>query len=467
MTTQKVPGFWHALICFGGILIMIVTGVVAFRISIQVLLMLSIIWAAIHTFFLGYKFTEIKQIMSDGISNAIGAVYIFILIGIVVASFLESGTITTLVYYGLDFVHPAVFLPMGMILCSFMSVCVGTMVGTVATVGVILIGIGAAMGVPLPIVAGMVIAGASFGDKMSPVSDTTNMAALSTGTDLYTHIKAMLYTTVPTYLICLVIFTLIGLEYADQTLSTEGIASFKSAIEANFEVSILGFLPIVVLFGMSFKRIPAEPTMITASAVAILIALIHQQHHIISILGSLQTGYSAETGNADLDRLLNRGGIMGMMGTLTIALFAMALAGILDKAGYINAMLAGILKHIQNVVQLLAATMFTGIIASIATGQSYISIVLTAQLFKQKFEDMGLRRRMLSRTIEESTTLITPLMPWSLGGAFYSGAMGVSVFDYAPWAFLNYLNFIVAIIMAIFGIAIFRKPQANAQSSEK
>lgn len=467
MTTQKVPGFWHALICFGGILIMIVTGVVAFRISIQVVLMLSIIWAAIHTFFLGYKFTEIKQIMSDGIANALGAVYIFILIGIVVASFLESGTITTLVYYGLDFVHPAVFLPVGMILCSFMSVCVGTMVGTVATVGVILIGIGAAMGVPLPIVAGMVIAGASFGDKMSPVSDTTNMAALSTGTDLYTHIKSMLYTTVPTYLICLVIFTFIGLEYADQTLSTVGIASFKTAIEANFEVSLLGFLPIIVLFGMSFKRIPAEPTMITASAVAILIALIQQQHHIVSILGSLQTGYSAETGNADLDRLLNRGGIMGMMGTLTIALFAMALGGILDKVGYINAMLDGILRHIKSVVQLLAATMLTGIIASIATGQSYISIVLTAQLFKQKYEDMGLKRPMLSRTIEESTTLITPLMPWSLGGAFYSSAMGVSVFDYAPWAFLNYLNFIVAIVMAIFGIAIFRKTTTDFQSAEK
>ena len=158
--------------------------------------------------------------MSDGISNALGAVYVFILIGVVVASFIESGTIAAIVYYGLDLIHPTVFLPMGLILCSFMSVCVGSMLGTVATVGVILIGIGAAMGVPLPIVAGMVIAGASFGDKMSPISDTTNLAALATGTDLYTHIKSMLYTTIPTYFICLIIFTFIGLEYADQTLST-------------------------------------------------------------------------------------------------------------------------------------------------------------------------------------------------------------------------------------------------------
>ncbi|MBT7581793.1 MAG: Na+/H+ antiporter NhaC, partial [Kordiimonadaceae bacterium] len=155
--------------------------------------------------------------------------------------------------------------------------------------------------------------------------------------------------------------------------------------------------------------------------------------------------------------LLNRGGILGMMGTFSIALFAMALGGLLDKVGYLTSMLSGLLHHIKNVISLLAATMLTGIIASIATGQSYISIVLTAQLFKQKYEEMGLRRRMLSRTIEESTTLITPLMPWSLGGAFYSGAMGVEVFDYAPWAFLNYLNFIVALIIASFGFAIFRK----------
>jgi NhaC family Na+:H+ antiporter len=467
LTTHKIPSFWRALICFGGILVIIVTGVVAFRISIQVLLMLSIIWAMIHSYFLGFSFLELKKIMSDGISNALGAVYIFILIGVVVASFLESGTITTLVYYGLDLVHPAVFFPVGMILCSFMSVCVGTMVGTVATVGVILIGIGAAMGVPLPIVAGMVIAGASFGDKMSPVSDTTNMAALATGTDLYTHIKAMLYTTVPTYIICLIIFSIIGMEYADQSLSIDGINAFKAAIEANFAVSLLGFLPLIILFGMSVKRIPAELSMITASAVAVLIAFVQQGHDLVSILNSLQNGYSAETGNADLDRLLNRGGILGMMGTLMIALFAMALGGLLDKVGYIKSMLEATLSHLKNIVQLSAATMVTGIIASIATGQSYISIVLTAQLFNKKYEEFGLRRRMLSRTIEESTTLITPLMPWSLGGAFYSAAMGVSVFDYAPWAFLNYFNFMVAIVMTIFGIAIFRKTPEEAQRSEK
>lgn len=462
MTTHKVPGFWHALICFFGMLTMIVVGVVAFRISIQVLLMLSIIWVTLNSLFLGYSFVELKDIMSKGIADALGAVYIFILIGIVVASFLESGTITAIVYYGLDLVHPAVFLPVGLILCAFMSVCVGTMVGTVGTMGIVLIGIGAAMGVPLPIVAGMVVAGASFGDKMSPVSDTTNMAAVATGTDLYTHIKSMLYTTVPTFIICLVLFSLIGMSYADQALDTQGIMKFQGDIEAHFVVSYWGFLPLIVLFGLSFRRVPAEPAMISASVVAIIIALLQQDQDFLSILGSLQNGLDLDTGNEDLDRLLNRGGILNMMGVLAIALFSMALGGLLTKVGYVRSMLEGILKHIKSVVSLLAATVFTGVIASFATGQSYISIVLTAQLFNEKFAQMGLKRRMLSRTIEESTTLITPLMPWSLGGAFYSGVMGVEVFDYAPWAFLNYLNLFVGLAMAAMGMAIFRKePKTN------
>ena len=202
--------------------------------------------------------------------------------------------------------------------------------------------------------------------------------------------------------------------------------------------------------------------MIASSFVAIIIAVVQQNHEILSILTSLQSGYKASTGHADLDMLLNRGGIMSMMSTFSIALFAMALGGLLDKIGYLTSLLQGILQHLKSVVSLLFATMMTGIICSIGTGQSYISIVLTSQLFKKKYDEMGLKRRMLSRTVEESTTLITPLMPWSLGGAYYAGVMGVPVLDYMPWAFLNYMNFIVALIIASMGFAIFRKEPVKA-----
>ncbi len=457
LTLHKVPTFYQALLCFGGILTMIVVGVIAYGINIHILLMISIIWTCGHTYYLGYRFAEIKQLMSDGISNALGAAYVFILIGVVIAAFMQSGTIARIVYYSLKLIHPAVFLPAGLLLCSFMSVSVGTLMGTVATAGVILIGVGSAMGIPLPIVAGMIIAGASFGDKMSPVSDTTNLAAISAGTDLYTHIRSMLYTTIPTYIICLIIFSLIGLQYSEHALASADIISFQQAIESHYVVSLWGFLPVIVLFGLSIKKIPAEPAMMASVAVAIIIAIVQQHHNILDILKSLQDGYRADTGNDQLDLLINRGGIQSMMKTFSLALFAMALGGLLDKVGYLTSMLQGILKHLKSVLSLLFATMVTGIISSIATGQSYISIVLTSQLFKDKYDDMGLKRRMLSRTVEESTTLITPLMPWSLGGAYYSGVLGVSVIDYMPWAFLNYLNFLVALTMTFFGLAIFRK----------
>ncbi len=457
LTLHKVPTFYQALLCFGGILTMIVVGVIAYGINIHILLMISIIWTCGHTYYLGYRFAEIKQLMSDGISNALGAAYVFILIGVVIAAFMQSGTIASIVYYSLKLIHPAVFLPAGLLLCSFMSVSVGTLMGTVATAGVILIGVGSAMGIPLPIVAGMIIAGASFGDKMSPVSDTTNLAAISAGTDLYTHIRSMLYTTIPTYIICLIIFSLIGLQYSEHALASADIISFQQAIESHYVVSLWGFLPVIVLFGLSIKKIPAEPAMMASVAVAIIIAIVQQHHNILDILKSLQDGYRADTGNDQLDLLINRGGIQSMMKTFSLALFAMALGGLLDKVGYLTSMLQGILKHLKSVLSLLFATMVTGIISSIATGQSYISIVLTSQLFKDKYDDMGLKRRMLSRTVEESTTLITPLMPWSLGGAYYSGVLGVSVIDYMPWAFLNYLNFLVALTMTFFGLAIFRK----------
>jgi Na+:H+ antiporter, NhaC family len=467
MSNVKLPSFNQALICFSGIVLIIVIGMLAFKISIHVLLMISIVWTCCHTYFLGYKFKDIKTIMSEGIARGLGAFYVFILIGVVIAAFLESGTIASLVYYSLDLIHPAVFLPSGFLLCSFMSVAVGTLMGTVGTVGVILIGVGAAIGIPLPIVAGMIIAGASFGDKMSPVSDTTNLAAVAADTDLYKHIRSMAYTTIPTYIICLVIFTFIGLQYSSATISDDEIIIFQTAIESNFTVSLWGFLPIVVMFGLSVNKVPAEPAMMVSIIVAVILALIQQNHHILDILRSFQDGYVAKTGHDGLDLLVNRGGIQSMMRTLSLALFALALGGLLDKVGYLTSLLQAVLVKIKTVVALLIATMITGFISSFSTGQSYISIVLTSQLFKKKYEEMGLQKYMLSRTVEESTTLMTPLMPWSLGGAFYSVALGVPVLDYFPWSFFNYLNVFVSIGLAMMGFGIFRLATNSGEPEKK
>ena len=457
MSDVRVPSFIQSAICFGGIILMIALGIIKYDIPIHVVIMLAIVWSIGHSLFLGYRFLELKDAMNKGIERGLGALYIFIMIGVVIAAFLESGTITSIVYYSLDLISPAIFLPASLLICSFMSLAVGTSWGTVGTAGVILIGVGGAMGVPLPIVAGAVVSGATFGDKLSPVSDTTNLAAVSAGTDLYKHIKSMLYTTIPTYAICLVLFGVIGLQYSGDIVSREGIESFQTAIKDNFIVSIWGLLPIVVLLTLSVRKAPAEVAMMSSVGVAIILAFFQQGRGLLDIFSSLFDGFVLVSGHEDLDELVNRGGIMSMMWTLSMTLFALALGGVLEKGGFLKALLIGVLNLLHSVLALMFATMCTGILACCSMGESYISIIMTSQLFKKKYEEMKLKPFMLSRSVEESTTMSSPLIPWSTAGAFYFGAMQVPVLDYLPYTFLNILNPIISLIMTYFGFAVFKE----------
>lgn len=466
MSEVRTPGFLQSVICFGGVIAMIITGLIVYEIPLHVIILMAIIWVSFHALSLGGGFKTIKEAMNHGIERGLGAMYIFILIGVVIAAYLESGTISSIVYYSLDIISPAIFLPASLLICSFMSLAVGTSWGTVGTAGVILVGVGSAMGIPLPIVAGAVVSGATFGDKLSPVSDTTNLAAVAAGTDLYKHIKSMLYTTLPTYIICLFLFGFIGMGYSSDSLSDSGIRSFQQAIEANFVVSLWSLLPIITLFTLSFRKAPAEVAMISSVAVAMVLALLQQDRSIIDFLISMQDGFKAETGHADLDVLVNRGGIQSMMWTLSMTLFALALGGILEKYGFLKALLTGILNQIRSTLSLVFATMCTGFLACASMGESYISIIVTSQLFKNKYKEMKLKAYMLSRTVEESTTMSSPLIPWSTAGAFYFAAMGIPVLDYLPYTFLNLLNPLVSLAMTMMGIAVFRevmkkqKPQA-------
>lgn len=456
MDKSKMPSFVQAIICFGGIIMMVIAGLIYLDINMHVLLMICIVWTCVHVYFLGYGFTEIKSAMSEGIKKGLSAFYIFILIGVVIAAFIESGTIASIVYYSLDILHPAIFLPATLLICSFMSVALGTSWGTAGTAGVILIGVGAAIDIPLPIVAGAIVSGATFGDKLSPVSDTTNLTAAATGTDLYKHITSMLYTTIPVYILCLIIFTFVGLNYSSASLSSPEIISFQNAIKDNFVVNFWALLPVITLFTLSFKRVQAEPAMMASVIVAVILALLQQERNIFDVLLSLQDGYAVNTHHEALNTLVNRGGIQSMMWTLSLTMFALALGGLLDKAGYLIVLLHGILTKVKSVLNLTFTTMCTGFLACMTMGDSFISIIVTSQLFKVKYAEMKLEKYMLSRTIEESTTIICPIIPWTTAGAFYFGALGIPVLDYLPWAFLNYLNPVTSLLMTYFGIAIFR-----------
>ncbi len=457
MSPQSIqrPSFTQSLLCFGVIVALIAGGLFGLGISLHALLFLCLLWAGINAFSLGYTYLQIRDLMTSALTRAMPAIYIFILIGMVIASFMQSGTISTLIYYGLNWLNPSIFLAVGLILCAVMSVATGTSWGTVGTMGVVLMGIGAAMNIPLPIVAGMVVCGATFGDKMSPVSDTTNLASMSAGTNLYRHMYAMLLTTLPSFLLTLVIFLVIGFSYANQNLNVDEITEIKAALASHYNLApYITLLPLVLLTVMSIKKVPAEVTMSCSILLAVIIAIFYQDTNTISVLNALWENTPQNTGIANLDALLGRGGISSMSWTLLLALMAIALGGILHGAGFLAALLKGIIERVKRTATLISVTIASGFLGNVAMGEAYISIILNCQLFKPKYEQQNLDPAVLSRSVEEGATMTTGLIPWTTAGAFYSATLGVDVLDYVPYAFFNYLNGVIAVSMAALGMGM-------------
>lgn len=453
---KEDPTLAQALIGFGGVLGIMIAGIALSDIELHILLIGALIWVCINCSLNGVHFHKLKKFMSAGIAKALSALYMFILIGIVIAALIEGGTIPAIIYYSVDYVSPTWFLPAGLLFTSFMSAATGTSWGTVGTIGVVLIGLGSVIGIPLPIVAGMVVSGALFGDKMSPVSDTTILASACAETDIYSHIRAMSYTTGPAYLIALILFAAIGLQYDGVVIAGGDVDDIKNTLDAIFTISPLVLLPILVLIFLSIRGTAAEPTMIAASLVAIGFAATLQDRDFGEIFTSIQYGYSIESGVGSVDTLLNRGGIQSMMWTLSLALIALALGGVLDGVGIMRTLTSALIRRIRTTVQLVGSTIATGIMVNMSMGENYLTIIFSSQIFKESFRKMGLKRRMLSRSVEEGATLTAGLIPWTTTGAFFSASLGVTTLQYAPWAFLSIINIVVSLLMATLGFAVFR-----------
>lgn len=455
----------QAVLCFLGVIGVIAVGLFALGIGLHSLMFLCLIWVGLHARYLGYDYLQIRSLMADAITRALPAIYIFILIGMVIASFMHSGTIATLMYFGLDWLSPSLFLCVGMLLCAIMSLATGTSWGTVGTLGVVFIGIGGAMGIPLPLVAGMIVCGATFGDKMSPISDTTNLAAMSADTNLYRHIYAMLFTTVPSFVLAFVLFLVLGSRYGDSAFATSSIATIQTALESSYRLSpLITLVPLIVLATLSIRKVPAEITMSISVLVAVAIAIVYQGTGSVIVLNALWENTRGSTGIENLDDLLGRGGIASMSWTLILALMALALGGILHGAGFLTTLLSGIIQRIRHVAALVATTICSGLIGNMAMGEAYISIILNCQLFRAKYESSGLDKSILSRSVEEGSTLTTGLIPWTTAGAFYAATLGVPVLDYLPYAFFNYLNAFVAVGFAALGIGLLRRAPMNADA---
>lgn len=454
----KTPSLLHALICFCVVVFMISVGLFVLGISLHSIIFVCLCWVALNAGLLGYSYEAIQSMMSDAITRALPAIYIFILIGMVIASFMQSGTIATLIYYGLELLEPQTFLITGLLLCCLMSVVTGTSWGTAGTLGVVFMGIGSVMEIPLPIVAGMVISGATFGDKLSPISDTTNLAAMSAETDLFSHIRCMLYTTVPTLILVVLILLFLSVEYSGNPLPVAEIGLIQTGIDSAYNLNpFVTLAPLLVMVVLSVRKFSPQVSMSLSVIVAAIIAVVYQGTDFVIVANSLWSNQNGTTGVENIDKLLGRGGISSMSWTLFLSLMALAMGGILYKSGFLEALLNGVVKRIKGVTSLIALTIASGFAGNIAMGEAYISIILNCQLFRKSYDSAALQRSMLSRSVEEGSTLTTGLIPWTTAGAFYAATLGVPVLDYLPFAFLNYLNPLVSVTMAAIGVGILRQ----------
>ena len=401
----------------------------------------------------GRKWAGMEQHMYRVMKVALPTTVIILCVGMMIAASIAAGTVQTVLVYGLSILKPTVFLPATCILTTVVSLATGTSWGTVGTVGLAMVGIGEALGVPMHWTVGAICSGAFFGDKMSPLSDTTNLSPAVAGTDIWAHIKAMLPNTIPAYAITIVVYTLVSLNYGSEggaeTLATRD--HFLAVLHAHYKIGWLTLIPAVVVIYMGFRKYSVMGTLCTGVFLAALIAIVYQGVKVSAVSDILMNGFKAATGDTYMDKLLSKGGIMSMTWVIMMMMLSLAFVGCLEAYGTFRAILAKLNALIKSRFSLVATAASAVLIVGLVAGEVYTSIVLPGRLMKGKFAEMGYDRAILSRTLEDWGTLVSPLIPWNNGGAFVAGALGMTAFVYAPFALFCWLSPLIGLISAAFG----------------
>ena len=459
---EQRPSFNQAMLCLLGIVFLVFFGLFVIKTSLVHMILLCIIWTILHAYYFDQNIIRLKRSLFSAIRKSASVFLFFILIGALIAAFTISGAIPTLIYYGLDFISPLNFLPIGMVLCSLMSLAIGSCWGTIGTMGVALIGVASILQIPLPMAAGMIVSGAYFGDKFSPISDTTILSALTTETDLYKHILGMTYSIIPAYIISLIIFWFIGAHYgAEHALLLNQVVSIQQHIYVHFHIGFITLLPMGVMLILSLKKIPAAVSMLLSVFVALIVAIFVQKIHFTEALNALWIGPNMKTtGSSLMDAVFNHGGIHSMLWSLMLALLILTLGGLLEAYHFITTLFARMVQHLKTPIALVSATITTSVLCNILMGEAYLSIILSSRIFKKSYINMKLDSCVLSKAIEEGSTFSTPLIPWTTSGVFITSTLGVYPLDYLFWSIFNWvapLMFLLLVSVNFVGIKLYQQ----------
>ena len=452
MQATKKPSLGVALIPMLSMGLLLGIGYGIYQIRPQVLLVAAAFLTGCLGLFLRFKWQEMERGIVDSIHKAMPAILIMLCVGILIGSWIASGTIPMVIYFGLKLISPKFFLVTACFVCSLTSIATGTSWGTIGTLGVAYIGIAMGLGIPLGPAAGAIVAGSYFGDKMSPFSDVTNLAPVAAGSNLFDHIKHMLWSATPAWLIGLFVYFLVGLKYGAEKVESETMSNITQTLKSHFNFNIFLLLPMIIVFYFAATKKPTIPGMLLSSFVAGLLALIFQKASVTDIATAMNTGYQANTGLEEVDRLISRGGMMSMMETQLVAFTAFSFGGIMQSTGLLSVILDRVVKFASKVWSIVLTTIVSSIITALITGSSYLSMIIPGELLAPIYKRQKLAAKNLSRIIEECGAIIVPLIPWSMAGVYITGTISVSTFSYLPWAIMNYT---AVVILAIFGFTKF------------
>lgn len=469
---EKTPTFFEAIIPILVLILLLTTNVFVFEDTLgganQIALLLAATIGAIIVYKNGFSWSATKNHIIKTIGSAMPSMLILLLIGSLAGTWMISGVVPAMIYYGLDIINPHLFLITSVIVSAIVSVATGSSWSTIATIGIALLGIGKTIGINDAVIAGAIISGAYFGDKISPLSDTTNLAPAMAGTDLFTHIRYMFYTTVPGMAITLVLFAVIGINY-DFSVTFSSTETVKATLDQLFNITPWLFLVPAILLTIIILKVPPLPALMVGTLLGGLFAVVFQPGIIREIAGDgIHYGKAAyfafmqamfgdvqlSTSKAMVNQLLSTSGMRGMLDTIWLILSAMVFGGVMEAGGLLTRITKPIMKVAKSTGALVAATAGTCIFFNTTASDQYISIVVPGRMFRKAYEEKNLKPEVLSRTLEDSGTMTSVLIPWNTCGATQSRILGVATFDYLPYAFFNIISPLMSILFAFLNIKI-------------
>ncbi|MFD2212359.1 Na+/H+ antiporter NhaC [Metabacillus endolithicus] len=463
MKSVRLPTILEIVCTLGLFLVIVFSFTAFFDLPIQLALFISWFLVILLGFKLGYRYEELQKAITTGISNGLEAILILVAVGALIGTWIAGGVVPTLIYYGLEFIHPSIFLLATLIVCSITSLATGTSWGTVGTAGIAMMAIGEGLGMPLPLVAGAVLSGAYFGDKLSPLSDSTVLAASLSKVEVIAHVRAMLYLDIPAYLITAILFTVAGFIYGGNNTDLEKVEFLKLALLDTFNIQIWMVTPAIFVIVMLAMKKPSVPSIAIGALLGAIWAVVFQGMNVPDAVGTAYNGFSINTGVEFMDKLLNRGGIEGMLGSVAVIIFGLGFGGLLEHLGVLKVIISKFHSFLTSAGNVTLSTIIVAFFANVFGCAMYVSLILTPKIMGESYDNLHIDRRVLARNTEVGGTLTSGMIPWTDNGIFMAGILGVSTFAYVPFMWLSFVSIALAIIYGYTGKCIWYVKQKQGE----